>query len=155
MVRQDQSLLDAIFLSLILQSLKLLCLYFKEIFCGNSLCIEPCFVLMIPKILLSFLKISHFDTEWLTDWYCLAWYCLALIAKPDCLAFHYCTMLSNISMCIQCVFIVYSMCIQCLFNVHSMSIQCIYYEANDSFLLIHSHTPSLEMPSHLKMDFDK
>ena len=63
-LNKTKSLLDAIFLSLILlslvllslilpslilQSLKLLRLYFKEKFCGYSICIAPCFAMMIPK----------------------------------------------------------------------------------------------------------
>ena len=47
------------------------------------------------------------------------------------------------------------MCIQCVFNVYSMYTQYIYLyincEANDSHLLTHSHTPNLEMLSHLKI----
>jgi len=75
------------------------------------------------------------------------------------------------SMCIQCVFNVYSMCIQCVFNVYSMCIQCVFnvysmyiqytFNIHSMFSyvfiiclsgqwLTYSHTPNLEMLSHLK-----
>jgi len=70
------------------------------------------------------------------------------------------------SMLIQCLFNVYSMSILCLFNAHSICIQCtfnvqlicIQYTFNCFIFLIwlngyrptDSHTPNLEMLSHLK-----
>ena len=63
----------------------------------------------------------------------------------------YCTMLCNISMCIQCLFNVYSIYIQCIFNIHSMFSNIFIVCLNDSYRLTYSHIYILEMLSHLKM----
>ena len=58
------------------------------------------------------------------------------------------------SMCFQYVFNVYSLYIQCLFNVHSLCIQWLtIYLLFSIGKLTYSHTPNLEMLSHLKIGF--
>ena len=58
------------------------------------------------------------------------------------------------------MYIQYIQCIFNVFNVHSMYIQLLHHvlqyinvEANDTYSLTHSHTPNLEMLSHLKMKY--
>ena len=82
---------------------------------------------------------------------------LYLICIAPCFAIFQCVF-NVYSMCIQCVFNVHSMYIQYIFNIHSIYIQCLAMYSLFAlvitplltYLLTDSHTPNLEMLSHLK-----